>query len=227
MIASNSVFVFDLDDTLYKERDFVLSACCAIEGALKAKGVPVEEGLLYRHFLEDGATFLQRAVERHPQWSLGDLLALYRTHTPHITLEEGAKELLDALLERGIPLGLVTDGRSLTQRAKVNALGLEHYFDSMVVSEEVGTTKPHEGNFTHFHQRYPHKEFVYIANDVKKDFLAPRRLGWLTICVRDDGRNIHSQEENTLPGEYLPEIKVDSLRDIIALLPVGLQKHSA
>ena len=55
---------------------------------------------------------------------LSDYLNIYRYHHPNISLMQEVSETLDALKEAGCELGVITDGREITQRQKIEALGL-------------------------------------------------------------------------------------------------------
>lgn len=49
-------------------------------------------------------------------------------------------------------------------------------------------------NYAYFMKRYSYcQSFIYVGDNVKKDFITPNALGWKTICIKDDGRNIHSK----------------------------------
>ena len=69
-----------------------------------------------------------------------ELLQIYREHKPAIALSEETVEVLEALKKESHVLGLITDGRSLTQRNKIKALGLDKYIESslILISEETG-----------------------------------------------------------------------------------------
>jgi putative hydrolase of the HAD superfamily len=108
-------------------------------------------------------------------------------------------------------MGILTDGRSLTQRNKIAALGLEAWINDIVISEEFGSAKPDERNYRHFEQRFPTAQYVYVGNDVAKDFIAPNRLGWLTVCVRDNGGHIHPQDTSRLAECALPNSWIERL----------------
>ena len=56
-------------------------------------------------------------------------------------LYDGARELLDALAGRA-RMAMVTNGLSDVQRARIERLDLGRYFDAVVISSEVGVTKP-------------------------------------------------------------------------------------
>jgi len=78
----------------------------------------------------DDPGLANRATELH----LAETLAAQR-------LFDDAEQLLDALRGR-LPLALITNGASDTQRAVLRALDLERRFDSIVISGEVGVAKP-------------------------------------------------------------------------------------
>ncbi|MHB0878293.1 MAG: HAD family hydrolase [Anaerolineae bacterium] len=62
------------------------------------------------------------------------------------TIKPGARELLDRLAGRCY-LGVITDSFRTIQRAKMQRLGLDRYFQAIHVSEEAGVCKPFAGIF--------------------------------------------------------------------------------
>ena len=214
--------VFDLDDTLYKEIDYLKSAYRFIANQLEARHCSAER--IYNTMLDEyyngrnafaivKSTFdIDTPTETLLQW--------YRTHIPNIALPEDSKNLLDHLRDKDIPIGILTDGRSITQRNKINALGLSDYIpkQNIVISEEFGSEKPDEKNYRYFESLYPEIEnFIYVGDNPRKDFIAPNRLGWKTIGLLDDGHNVHKQE--TANAEAAPEIWIPKLStDLIPLI---------
>ena len=57
-------------------------------------------------------------------------------------LFDDVEKLFSSLKASGIRLALVTNGASDTQRGKLHALDIEHWFDAIVISGEVGIAKP-------------------------------------------------------------------------------------
>ena len=146
-----------------------------------------------------------------PELTLEMLLKVYREHIPEINLARETSEFLEKLRQKSVPMGLITDGRSITQRNKLKALGISDYFDDIIISEEFGSQKPDERNYLFFENKYPGKEFIFIADNTAKDFIVPERLGWTSICIKDAGQNIHAQNLELFPNhEYL----VNSFKDI-------------
>lgn len=223
-----NVVVFDLDDTLYKECDFVASAYKAInkymsdnyhimsnecfetmQNAFINKANPFDA--LYEML---GSLYCEIEVD------LDTLLKIYRFHKPDIKLEDATRNVLTELQLKGYRMGIITDGRSLSQRNKINALGINQFFSpkDILISEETGFDKSSIKPFTHFVHRYPNaKGFFYIGDNPAKDFYFPNMLGWTTICLNDDGRNIHSQI-GVFSNEQISSCNVDRLNDILTLL---------
>lgn len=55
--------------------------------------------------------------------------------------------------------------------------------------------------------------FYYIGDNLRKDFVAPNKLGWQTICLLDNGENIHSQDFS-VDSIFLPMHRVKELPSI-------------
>ena len=208
--------VFDLDDTLYKEQDYLLSAYREIASLAESRhGAP--QGVFHRMLCwrQEGANVFRQLIDTYGlTLSVDDLLAVYRSHRPAIRLDEATSSLLGCLRQHSV-LGVITDGRSVTQRHKAEALRLTDYMDArdILISEETGYEKPSEEPFRQFMARYPAGCYYYIGDNPAKDFLAPGRLGWTTVCLLDDGRNIHRQDFS-LPTAMLPQYRVSQLAEI-------------
>lgn len=85
-----------------------------------------------------------------------DYLDIYRNFKPTWQLLPEVSDLLNRLKEDGCILGLISDGRSVQQRNKFNALGLNRWINNndVVISEEFGSEKPSLANYEYFMKRY-------------------------------------------------------------------------
>ncbi|SCY39330.1 HAD family hydrolase [Flavobacterium caeni] len=206
--------VFDLDDTLVKEIDYLKSAFAEIAAHLD----PENDGLFGEMFgwYQDKQDVFGNLEKRYAHAVKAELKDLYRNHFPKFDPLSASRDLLIKLKNDGHYLGLVTDGFSVTQRNKIRALDIEHLFDLIVISEEFGSAKPDRRNFEIFAQ-FETAEYFYISDNIAKDFVAPNALGWTTVCLLDDGQNIHKQdfEKEVL---YLPATKIHALTELIDIL---------
>lgn len=221
------VICFDLDDTLYKEIDYLKSAYWEIAEYAAGQSTDCSDSVksltiqAFNRMLTAYHGRLNAFEELNKFLGLNlpmsDYLDIYRNHKPKIALSEDVVRTLDTLKEHGMRIGLITDGRSVQQRNKINALGLGKWIDEkdIVISEEFGSEKPSLANYKYFMERYPEcNDFTYVGDNLKKDFIAPNSLGWMTICLKDDGRNIHKLDTFPIAEEAKPKRNVRSLIEI-------------
>lgn len=223
---NNLLIAFDLDDTLYKEVDFVMSAYRYIARQMTEAhfaDVNLEKEIsdaMSTTFLSGGDAFAVANTIAGSDIPVSRFLDWYRYHLPDISLQPEISRTLSVLKEKGNRLALITDGRSRTQRNKILALNLSDLImpEDIIISEEFGSEKPDERNYRYFSDRYPDAAgYVYVGDNVRKDFIAPNKLGWKTIGVRDNGKNIHSQNV-AVDNEYMPKIWIDSVAGLEEIL---------
>ncbi|HNQ22940.1 MAG TPA: HAD family hydrolase [Phycisphaerae bacterium] len=225
-MARMQAVIFDLDDTLYPERQYVLGGYAAVASAFADRlGDPRctldhlcrlfntehRPRVFNRLLLESGLPEDAELVVR--------MIATYRGHRPTLTLHADAEAVL-ARLERRVPLGLVTDGPAAVQAAKIEALGLTPRFAQIVLTDTLGPegVKPSARAFELIAQRLDveHRACVHVGDNLAKDFLAPNRLGWVTVRVlRPEG--VHWGKPAPPGGE--PQHTVASLEELPQLLP--------
>ena len=184
------VIVFDMDDTLYGEKEYVRSGYRAI-----AKTMPEVEDMeekLWKAFEERKSAIdevlLQEGI--YSEEVKQKCLTAYRFQEPEITLYEGVEALLVWLKEQGYKIGIITDGRPEGQRAKIKALGLETMVDHIIVTDELGGIeyrKPNKAAFVKMQEvlGVPFEEMCYIGDNKKKDFIAPQLLHMKTFWFKN------------------------------------------
>lgn len=206
--------IFDLDDTLMYEIDYLESAYREIADLLGGG----DKDRLYQDMMNwyyENKDVFGLLEEKYSRAKI-ELLDIYRNHFPAIKIGKEVREVLNYIAEKSYKLGLISDGRSMTQRNKLKALDIEDLFDKIVISEEFGSTKPDLRNFEIFMDN-ENMEYFYIGDNTKKDFIAPNKLGWVTIALKDAGRNIHKQDFDGIV-EHKPKFIVDNLKEIINLI---------
>jgi putative hydrolase of the HAD superfamily len=185
--------LFDLDDTLYDQRDWLAGAWITVAAAAAPFGAAT--GPLWRGLLEiaaegtDRGCIIDRALERAGATDvpIAPLLEAFRSHDPlHLAPFPGATEALGGLRDR-CRVGLVTDGDPRIQRSKLRALGLLDAFDVVVFSDELGRErrKPHPAPFRAALSalRVAPERAVYVGDRPDKDVAGAHAAGMRAIRV--------------------------------------------
>lgn len=185
--------VFDLDDTLFSETDYVLSG-------FKAVSEWIEKRSSVKGFFEAAEDFFQKGSRgnifdltlkqlgiEYSNDLISEMVRFYRGHRPNIALLDDARWALDFFI-KSKKLGIITDGYLLAQKNKVSALGIENLFDIIVYTDELGRDKwkPSEIPYRRVMEALSCEgsECVYIADNPVKDFVAAKALGWLTVHIK-------------------------------------------
>lgn len=222
------VVCFDLDDTLYKEIDFLKSGYRKVS-EMVGNRYSLDAHEVYARLLSwynQGENPFERMNEAYGLNNpIGDYLNVYRYHQPSILLSQETISTLDALKDEGSVLGIISDGREITQKQKIEALGLFGLIESdfVFINEDKKYFKPNHWSFDRFmllcYEKYQNAnlEFCYVGDNTDKDFLAPNQLGWETICLLDDGRNIHKQNFG-LPKENLPKHTIKAIVELLDII---------
>ncbi|MDA3807203.1 MAG: HAD family hydrolase [Thiomicrorhabdus sp.] len=198
------VIIFDLDDTLYDERMYVESGLRAVAafGADRFGWDPEASFLLMIDLLEGngrGAIF-DRWLAAHGQYGKGlvkECVRVYRHHTPSLQLCKEAEKLFSLISD--YPLYLVTDGHKIVQQKKVNALGIEDYFNHVFITHHYGIrhAKPSIYCFRRIMEREgcDWNNMMYVGDNPEKDFVNLNTLGLHTIRVLTGvHRNVRAQD---------------------------------
>lgn len=213
VIDSKSVWVFDLDDTLYNEIDYQSSGYKAIVEHIKLLyGIDTTDVINTaraekRDVLDTLCQYLKLPLNVKES-----LLWIYRLHFPEINLAIETREIISLLNEISNGVFILTDGRAISQRNKIKALGLSEL--PCYISEEWGEVKPGEKRYKAIMEKNQDNEkFIYVADNVSKDFITPKKLGWKTIGLIDNGKNIH-KNNISLDKEYYPDFWIENIKEI-------------
>ena len=197
-LSNFDVVVFDLDDTLYSEMDYVLSGYHFLSELIDKLYSKSTYHTFIKALNTKAPDVFSYVIEEHnlPKTLKEHLILSYRYHTPNIKLHEGVILILEQLKNKNIPMYLITDGRGITQRLKISSLGIESFFESIFISEEVGVGKPDPDSFISIQRLHPNQSIVYIADNPKKDFIAPKLLGWDSIGILNKNTRVHPLTNN-------------------------------
>ncbi len=218
--------VFDLDDTLYAERDYVASGYRAVSEHLQNSLRRSEDfaAWLWQRLVSGQSAKAFDAMSEHFSLGLnaaqlGGLVKIYREHRPAIRPLEGMIELLGALRSRRVQLAILSDGFLPAQQYKLDALKLTGLMDAVIFTEALGRQfwKPSPTAFERIaaQLKVPHTSCLYVGDNPAKDFVAPNALGWRTIQYRFDGQ-LHA--DNPAAPAGLPQATARGLDELAAII---------
>ena len=188
--------IFDLDDTLYERDQFVQSGFAAVAEELERRfGLPAPWML---------ATLRRARVRGHegrelqalcadhglPDSLIPELVEVIRRHEPALTLGSVASAVIAQMRADGWRVAILTNGLPATQRAKVEALGLESRVDAVLYAEEhVVGGKPSRAAFDAALAavNVPASRAVFIGDDLVRDIQGARAAGLFTVRVSAPG----------------------------------------
>lgn len=219
--------LFDLDDTLYDEKQFVESGFSKVAEFVEDK-FKIEKKVYYKILIDifnggsRGNIFnfaLEKVNVAYKENIIRAMVKIYREHNPKIRLAEDIKSLLIKL--RGIySLGIITDGYFKVQKKKVQALRLEEMFDSIIYTDEYGREywKPNVLGYKlalkELKGLLP-EEAVYIGDNPYKDFIGAKKVGITTVRVINQNREYSNIRLNK---GYEADYEIRELHEIINVL---------
>jgi len=189
-LQPGSLIILDLDDTLYSEREFQRSGFRAILETLDVHHTVLLDDLLALNIQGDDV-FEHLNFDDHLRQVA---LSIYRQHIPSITLYPDAELFINQALSVGCVLTIATEGRSISQRNKIAALGLDGKISHILISEEVGYRKVEPEFFAEIVPVAKNRPCVMVGDNPVKDFFVPNSFGWDTYLLMNRGNNVHSQD---------------------------------
>jgi len=217
--------IFDLDDTLISEKEYVISAFNHI-----SKVISNEYNLLYEDifnelkllFEESPKNVFNRFFEKHKLFYTTDdinyLIEEYRNHEPNIKFYDDVIPCINTLREKGFKLGIITDGYNNSQWKKLIALNADKLFDEIIVTDDFGREywKPNPKAFEIIRDRMKidFSQMVYVGDNPEKDFYISKI--YPIITVRINRGNIYENKDylGNVREHYVIS-KLDELKEFI------------
>ncbi|KOC31910.1 HAD family hydrolase [Clostridium botulinum] len=212
--------IFDLDDTLYNERNYVFGAFKEVCKYLSYK-YSLNELQLYDDILnvfnkEGRGKIFNIICDRYNlNEDIKKLVHIYRNSKPKLDLYDDAKKILEWCRNSGFKLGIITDGCSKVQWNKIKSLKLENIVDKIIVTDDFGKEywKPHKRSYVEISKylNVEYKECAYIGDNSNKDFVGCKELGINTVrIIRKQGDHM----QTFLSKEYEADKNINNLTEI-------------
>ncbi|NRY60064.1 HAD family hydrolase [Clostridium beijerinckii] len=216
--------IFDLDDTLYYEKEYVLGAFKEVAYYLGNKYGENQEKLFNRmkdilEGLGRGKIFNIICEENNFDEDIKNLVNIYRTSIPKLEVYADSEEFLNWAKENGYKLGIITDGCSKVQWNKIKALGIEVLVDKVIVTDDLGKEfwKPHKKSYINMMNYFKinKDECIYIGDNPNKDFIGAKEIGMMTVrIVREKGDHIKTHRAK----EYEADLNIVTLLELKEVL---------
>jgi putative hydrolase of the HAD superfamily len=184
--------IFDLDDTLYPVRRFVLSGFAAVARHLEHT-CGIDRRDVFRVLI--GALKSERGHELQvcqKRFGLAPavipaLVDVIRAHSPNLRLPQVTRRML-ARIRDSWRIGIVTNGMSHVQTRKIQALGLDELVDTIVFATDLGPGKPEPEPFLEAARRLNLPVFrgVFVGDDPRCDIAGAMRVGMRTIYLQHE-----------------------------------------
>ena len=212
--------LFDLDDTLYPQSQYLVSGFRAVSDYIhNLYGIHIFDELVALYQAGEQRDLFLKVLQKHfkivEDALLSKLLYVHRTHNPRIELHHDARVCLAQLIARDLRVGLVADGNAAIQRRKVAALELEALIDAIVYPDDlIGSRQSFQLQEDAFQIMslqlgLEPAEMVFVGDNPVVDFFIPRKLGMGTVRIlRRKGE--HAGQESPAP-EFEPHVTLESL----------------
>ncbi len=217
--------VFDLDDTLYPEYEYVLSGFqCVITKINKDFGKEIRLGEIVELYDGSRNNVFNRLLDKndvaYDKAYVADLIAVYKRHSPKIAFYDGAIDAFNFCKSEGIKLGIITDGTPIQQNNKIKALNLKNWVDEYIVTDEIAGTESRKPNKISFETMankldVEASQMIYIGDNPRKDFAISETLPVKTIRLLNEDTLYYKED---YLNDILPTYVVNSFDEIIRII---------
>ena len=221
--------VFDLDDTLISEVQYVKSGFRVVAEYLEKKyGFQGTYGELEKLFQKNRQLVFNRYLDSknvtYSQEEIEKIVEIYKKHEPKIEFFPDVEATLILLKQYGIKSAILTDGIFSTQELKIKAVDGEKFFEEILYTDKLGRDawKPSPRGFEVLKEKFDisYDEMIYVGDNPKKDFMISKIHPVHTVRILR--REAIYQNE-----EYLEEIKEEyTIKDLRELEEI-LLNHGA
>ena len=221
--------IFDIDDTMISEYDYVMGGYHAVAKRLsRDDDIPMSEDEVFEKLKDLSKTSYKEVYNRFLD-SLGiprdeeriqELVRVYKQHEPHLKLYDDVRETLDALKEKGIKLGIISDGDVARQKNKLKITGIENDFDCVIITDEMGDIsyrKPDERSYIRMSETLgvDFSDMMYVGDNPTKDFFIKTKYPIKTArIIREHGIYADADYRDGITEDY----RIESLKDVLSLV---------
>jgi putative hydrolase of the HAD superfamily len=142
----------------------------------------------------------------------------FAAHTGRsVELSPGGIELLTTLCSRSVPLAMLTNGESRTQRAKIERFALAPYFAHILIEEEIGAGKPFEQAYLAALAKLacPACDIWFVGDHLENDIAGPKQHGMHTVWYNPSGATAPQQRH---------DVEIRTLSELLGVIELQAEK---
>ena len=219
--------LFSIDDVLY---DASLQMSTARLNAIKAMieaGLPTDLETTYRVLQSvvkesgSGNKHFDKLLERlglrwNPRVIAAGVAAYRETSSAYLKPYADTFPTLLKLREAGYKIGIVSEGRAVKQWQKLIQLGIQHLFDCVIISEEIGTQtmKPELFQSVLKPFKVRPEQTIYIGNKLETEILCANKAKVISVRIRK-GENRTQESESPATT---PKYEINKLSDVFKVI---------
>lgn len=226
---SYDIILFDADDTLF---DFYHTGQKSFLRTCKTLGIPAEEkdydiysdinqkrwdlyslGKISRHDVVIGR-FEEYAKVKNISFDIEKFYDIYEHNLAETSiLMPETPALLEELKQRGKRCFLITNGLKAVQRGRLALSGIEHYFENVFISDEIGFKKPSKEYFDYVATHIPDfekKRSLIVGDSLISD---------IALGINNDVATCHFNPNNLPYSDNIaPTYKIEKLTDLLKII---------
>jgi len=152
-------------------------------------------------------------------WRMSVLYNTARRFRIRSFVRSGARTVLEGLRQRGMKVGVITNGTPALQRNVLDALGLDAYLEHVVIGEVEGYSKPDPRLFERAlalaGAMAP--ETLYVGDNPITDVLGASRAGMRVALLEDADASAGAQDPGPASTQP-PDFRIRDLRDVLLIV---------
>lgn len=188
-MSKKLIFIYDLDNTIYRESDYLYEIIKIFSNLFNLNinqdisSYFIEENLNRRQ--KDLLSNLynlcyKRQISNHEHEIL---FKIYSSAKVRINIFYKMSDVLKLSKKYGYNI-LCTNGKRLVQENKIKLLGIEKFFDRIIILEDFFKQKPNPAEIKKRINKIEHRGIIVIGDDPLTDVLLAKNMGAISIRIK-------------------------------------------
>jgi putative hydrolase of the HAD superfamily len=226
--------LFDLDDTLFNSTLMSQTARRNAIRAIREAGVELDEENAFQLLMQIVKTYgsnygehFNRLIEElgyeiHPKIIAAAIVAYHSTKYALLRPFPGVVLTLLTLMKTDIKIGIISDGIKIKQWEKLTFLGIQHFFDVVIINDHPNQWKPVSYSYQLAMDKLKltqPERIIYVGNKIETDIIGANQMGFVSILFDPEKRiDIQKLKKEEKPNFHIQRML--EITEIIGLNPI-------